>query len=133
MNFWNKSPCNSSQSTLLLAEKLLDHGEDAAVVDYLSRCQYVWKYEAKRIVSWIEAIRTGQTPDFHALSMRNALDSPAAKIRALAIRSSFLPTPYEVASERPNQDTRTRLDEMQAEYKRTMAAAIKGKLEKGRD
>jgi hypothetical protein len=118
---------------VLLAEKLLERGEDAAVIDYLSRCQSVWKYDASRIVSWIEAIRSGQTPDFHAPSIRNALDRPTSKIQALTIRSSFLPTPHEVASERPNQDTQARRDEMRAEYKRTIAAAIKGKLEKGKN
>jgi hypothetical protein len=125
--------CGIRAFSLLLAEKLLECGEDAAVIDYLSRCQYVWKYEASRIVSWIEAIRTSQTPDFHAPSMRSALDRPTLRIQALAIRSSFLPTPDELASERPNWDTQARRDEMRAEYKRTMAAAIKGRLEKGKN
>jgi hypothetical protein len=125
--------CSIRAFSLLLAEKLLEHGEDAVVINYFSRCQYVWEHEASRITSWIDAIRAGQKPDFHAPSMRNARDHPALKIRALTIRSSFLPTPDEVDSERPKQDTQARRDEMRAEYKRTMAEAVKGKLETGKN
>jgi hypothetical protein len=125
--------CSIRAFILLLAERLLERGEDAAVINYFSRCQYLWKHEASRITSWIDAIRAGQKPDFHAPSMRNALDHPALKIQALAIRSSFLPTPDEVASERPKEETQARRDEMRAEYKRTMAEAVKGKLKTGRN
>jgi hypothetical protein len=119
--------------SLLLAERRLERGEDAVVISYFSRCQYIWKHEARWITSWIDAIRAGQKPDFHASSTRNTLDHPALMIQALAIRSSFLPIPDEVASERPKQGTQARRDEMRAEYQRTMAEAVKGKLETGKN
>jgi hypothetical protein len=125
--------CSIRAFSLLLAKELLEHGEHAAVVQYLSRCQGVWHYEAKRIASWIEAIRKGQKPDFLVPGIRSAMDTPAAKMHGLAIRSSFLPVPHEVASENSLPEIRARRDEMRADYKRHMTAAIKGKLETGKN
>jgi hypothetical protein len=125
--------CSIRAFSVLLAGKLLDHGEAGAVVEYLSRCQGVWKHEAKRLASWIEAIRSGEKPDFLASGFRNAMESPVVKMRALPIRSSFLPAPHEVDSEKPIRETRARLDEMREDYRRRIAAAVKGKLETGRN
>jgi hypothetical protein len=72
--------CSIRAFNLSLAEKLLQSGEDEAAIKYLSQCQGIWEYEAKRIASWIEAIRNGDKPDFHAPGIRNAMDLPAAKI-----------------------------------------------------
>jgi len=56
--------CSIRPFNLLLAQKLLQRGEHAAVIKYLSRCQDIWEYEAKRIAFWIEAIRKSKQPDF---------------------------------------------------------------------
>ena len=125
--------CSIRSFNLLLAERLLERGEDAAVVKYLSRCQNIWEYEAKRIASWIEAIRVGERPDFQGPGFRNIMDSPAVKILSLAIRSSFLPAEHETSLETSSLDIRARREEMLAEYKRGMAAAIRGKLDMGRN
>lgn len=123
--------CGIRAMNLSLAAKLLEQNECAIVVEYFSRCQGVWEYEAKRIAAWIETIRSGQRPDFLAPGLRNAMEAPVVKIRALTIRSSFLPATHEVASEKPNRDARARLDDIRADYRRRMAAAIKGKLGTG--
>lgn len=122
--------CNIRAFNLLLAEKLLERGEDAAVIQYLSRCQAIWEYETKRIALWIEAIRNGKEPAFQIPSF---LNRPALKIQALAIRSSFLPAQHETSFETSRLDIRAAREQMLAEYKREMAAAIKGKLERGRN
>jgi tetratricopeptide (TPR) repeat protein len=125
--------CSIHPFNLLLAQELLKRDEHAAVITYFSRCQSIWQYEAKRIALWIEAIRNSETPDFQTPSFRNAMDRPAAKIRALAIRSSFLPVQDETSFAISRQDLHTAREEMRAEYKRQMAAAIRGKLDKGRN
>jgi hypothetical protein len=125
--------CSIRPFNLLLAQKLLQRGEHAAVIKYLSRCQDIWEYEAKRIAFWIEAIRKSKQPDFQTPSLRNVRDSPELKIRALAIRSSFLPARHETSFATSRLDIRTAREEMRAEYKRQMAAAIRGKLDRGRN
>ena len=125
--------CSIRAFNLLLAERLLERGEDATVVKYLSRCQAIWEYEAKRIASWIEAIRNGEKPDFQTPGFRNAMDTPTVKIQALTMRSSFLPAQQETAFETPRLDIRAARDEMRADYKRHMAAAVRGKLDTGRN
>lgn len=125
--------CSIRAFNLLLAEKLLERGEDAAVIEYLLRCQAIWEYETKRIALWIEAIRNGKEPAFQIPSFRNAMDRPALKIQALAIRSSFLPAQHETSFETSRLDIRAAREQMRAEYKGQMAAAIKGKLDRGRN
>ena len=42
--------CSIRPFNLLLAQKLLQRGEHAAVIGYLSPCQGIWEYEAKRVL-----------------------------------------------------------------------------------
>ena len=49
---------------LMLAGKLLDHGQEAAVLSYLAECLKIWKLDEKRICGWIDAIKAGSRPDF---------------------------------------------------------------------
>jgi hypothetical protein len=125
--------CSIRAFNLSLAEKLLETGADEAVIKYLSQCLGIWEYEAKRIASWIEAIRNGEKPDFQAPGFRNAMDSPAVKIQSLAIRSSFLPVEHEMSFGTSRLDIRTARDQMRADYKRRIAEAVRGKLDLGRN
>jgi hypothetical protein len=61
------------------------------------------------------------------------MDTPTVKIQALAMRSSFLPAQQETAFETPRLDIPAARDEMRADYKRLMAAAVRGKLDTGRN
>jgi len=113
--------CSIRPFNLMLAEKLLEHGEKAAVLKYLEECQRLWSYATRQISSWIYAIQHGQKPDFLAPGIRTSMDKPTAKIHDLTIRSVFL-------TENPDERNHADVGELRARYKRDVAAAIKGKL-----
>jgi hypothetical protein len=127
--------CSLHPYNLLLAEKLIERGEREVVVQYLSRCGEVWKQGARQLSPWIKEIKSGQQPDFVSRGMRRILDSPGFKMRWLATRSSFLSqsVAQELASQKPIREVRESLDEMQANQKRQVSDAIKGRLDIGRN
>lgn len=47
-----------------LAKDLLEHGEKSTVIEYLKLCKKFWTYPRNPIDVWIQAIQTGQQPDF---------------------------------------------------------------------
>ena len=125
--------CGIRPFNLELAKKLLQCEESSAVLEYLTECKEVWAYEAKRIDTWIEAIHNGREPYFFAPSARSALDRPAARIRDLTLRSVFLAGTPKAAMQEPNHGVRAEVGKMRGEYKRDIAAAMKGKLKTGRN
>jgi hypothetical protein len=120
--------CGIRPFNLMLAEKLLERGEKAAVLKYLEQCQGVWTYAAKQIASWVEAIQNGRAPDFLAPSLRDVMDKPTTRIRDLTLRSVFLAQTPSAAVHEPNKGARSGVSEMLARNKRDVAAAMKGKL-----
>ena len=58
--------CSVREMNLLLAGRLLDYSQEAAVLSYLAACLRVWKHDEKRICGWIDAIKAGTRPEFSA-------------------------------------------------------------------
>jgi hypothetical protein len=119
--------CGIRNFNVMLAEKLLELGERDSVVEYLSDCQIVWSHQTQLIADWIQAVRTGRRPNFLASTFWRVMVNPQMKIRELVVRASFL------GSGGADMEAAATLskEEMLAEYKREMSAAIRGKLEVG--
>jgi hypothetical protein len=50
---------------MTLAQEMLNHGEVAVVLEYLSDCDKFWlNRDGNRVAEWSEAIRAGRLPDF---------------------------------------------------------------------
>jgi hypothetical protein len=114
--------CSVRTLNLSLAQRLLEHGERSAVVEFLVRCQDVWKRDARRISASIELIQMGMTPDLDAIRM---LERLRAKMARLVVESDLL---GEEPFPQPDEGSGPSRAEMLADYRRLMAAATKGKL-----
>jgi TPR repeat protein len=47
-----------------LAKDLLEQGEKSTVIEYLMLCKKFWAYPRNPVDTWIQAIKSGQQPDF---------------------------------------------------------------------
>jgi hypothetical protein len=56
----------SAGPNMQLAKDLLDHGESAAVVEYLQECGSFWEGNRGKLAQWIALVKAGLTPDFGA-------------------------------------------------------------------
>jgi hypothetical protein len=110
----------------MLAEMLLERGEKGPVLVYLDRCWDVWRYEGMHITAWIESIKMDRKPDFAAASIRNVLKKTKTRIRDLALRGIFL-------DERPDEQIGADVSEVRTQFKRDVAAALKGRLNIGKN
>lgn len=123
--------CSVRSYNTVLAQKLFECGESAAVLDYLRRCKVIWRWGAGQIDSWIDAIENAQTPDFSPAGLNKASGSASIKITAMVIRSSFLHDQgsFERGPETPLHETQAELERMRSAYRDQTNSAIRGKLE----
>jgi glutathione S-transferase len=49
---------------MALARDLLEHGESAAVLQYLEECAAFWSGNRGKLAEWMALIRAGLKPDF---------------------------------------------------------------------
>jgi hypothetical protein len=109
-----------------VAKKLLDQGQNMAVLAYLVQCLRIWKHDSTRIGDWIDAIRAGKKPDFGRQGCY--LNVPKLKMQLLIMFSDLL---TDVTAE--NLDpSGTSLEEILAEYKRC-AGLGEGNLDTGKN
>jgi hypothetical protein len=63
-----KTPGSSSLAAqgpnMALARDLLEHGESAAVLQYLEECAAFWSGNRGKLAEWMALIRAGLKPDF---------------------------------------------------------------------
>jgi hypothetical protein len=120
--------CGTRAPNLALAERLLEQGRQAEVVDYLTRCQRVWERNRREIASWINSIEAGGRPNFFASGFLRVMNHPAVRIRYLLARAHSGDVEQETASDDPPADVIADRERLRAEYKNLMNAAVKGKM-----
>jgi hypothetical protein len=120
--------CGARTLNVMLAERLIDHGEEEVVIKYLVECQHVWGYIAKQLAPWIHAIRTGKKPEFLASGLLRAMNKPHVKLRRLIIESSLLDEARYSDEHNLERGGQKGLEDLRDEYRRQMGAAIKGRL-----
>jgi len=121
--------CRSRAPNLMLAERLLEHGEKAAVVEYLIQCQDVWRHFEGPIAAWVGAIQNDQ--ETH-LGLGTFADDPAIKIRVL-LETNFLGQVPEATTKEIGRGPGPSLEDLRAKLDRENAEAVKGKLQTGRN
>jgi len=124
--------CSTRALNLLLAKKLLAHGEHEVVANYFVQCQGVWKHFASQIALWIQAIREGKEPEFSASSFLEAMNSPAIKLAGLVVRSSFVGQRQKSIVTKMGRGEIS-LEDLRTEYNRLVNAAIRGELDAGKN
>jgi len=122
--------CSIRALNIMLADRLLEHGQQGAVLEYLAECKDVWIYLTKQIECWIKEIQNGQKPHFLTSGVLNGMHDPAAKVLELVMRSFFL---GDAAVAKSGQGMRIGREMISAEYRRLMDAAVSGKLETGKN
>jgi hypothetical protein len=130
---WARLTCMVRAPRLMLAEKLLEHGEGAAVVSYLEKCLDVWDYSWSPIPAWIAAIKRGQNPDFAAPGPLTAMEHPRLAMPILVAEADFLAETGEADTKEGNPYAGRSLDEILAELQGETDAAVRGKLRRGRN
>lgn len=119
--------CATRSQNLVLAARLLHHGQSAAVKSYLMECLDVWKQESRRIRSWINVIDGGEVPDFEEFGRPQRM---LAKLRELVTASDFLAVSLPESS---GQEEVASVDQMVTRFKRLIGDAVKGKLDTGKN
>ncbi len=114
--------------SVLLANGLVACGEMDVVIVYLTRCASVWKHQQRQIAAWIAMLRHGKQPDFGASTFLGAMNTPKLRIPLLVARCLLLDS-----KPKSPRMTRAQRQEILAEYTRRNLAAIKGKLDIGKN
>ena len=120
--------CSVRAPNVMLAEKLLEHGKQEEVVDYLIQCQDVWDHSKKQFASWVDAIQNGERLEFLALGTLEAMNHPAVKLSHLCNSARFPDDVVGPTTPQSPAEVRAGRERLRAEYKRQMSAAIKGEL-----
>lgn len=122
-NDWACLDCGVREQNLALADRLLDHGQHAAVISFLVECLSVWKHNASRMRDWIAEIRAGKQPD---------LSAPSTLFRGLEGRMKMQILLGDLFTETPAEhlDFGT-LEEFRKRNAEQVRRAIRGKLDKG--
>ena len=86
---------SSVQTSLLppnleLAEKLLERGEQTAVLRHLSECHNVWQRRRPYIEEWIRIIETGGKPDFQTVGIWGDAEQPSYRLNVQWMRACSL-------------------------------------------
>ena len=116
--------CMRRSPNWLLAVRLLERGELAAVKHYLRQCQTVWIRDGGQIAVFIEEIDKNQNPDFSKLvgplAFRN---EPLFKMKRLIMRSEYL---GESGANVPKEGTKLGIDSILREFTEFTKAAARG-------
>ena len=86
---------SSVQTSLLppnleLAEKLLERGEQTAVLRHLSECHNVWQRRRPQIAEWIRIIETGGKRDFQTVGIWGDAEWASCRLNAQWMRACSL-------------------------------------------
>jgi len=111
---------------VMLAERLLEQGEQETVVSYLAECAHVWSHQKELIGIWISTVNAGKKPEFLESSFLAGVHNPVIKLRTLTSRSSCVD---DTISTRPSTAGRPSRAERLAEFQRRTRAAMRGKLD----
>ena len=57
---------NSFGPNMSLAQDLIDAGQRDTVLQYFTECRSFWGYQADKLDSWEEDVKSGGSPDFGA-------------------------------------------------------------------
>jgi len=120
---WACLACGAREQNLILADKLLDNGQHAAVISFLVECLSVWKGNAKRARQWIDEIRAGKRPDFWAPSTLTLFSGPEERMKMHVLLADFF-------VETPSEHEFGTLQEFRKRRAEEVRRAIKGQLDK---
>ena len=120
--------CGLPGPNLRLVEKLLDHGEQAVVLEHLRQCENVWQSRKPHIENWISAIEAGGKSDFQTTRFLKALDRPAAKLDQQWMRVFSLDDRYP-GPPKPLAEVLAEKEARMAKLKPLILAATKRRLD----
>jgi hypothetical protein len=106
---------------LLLAKRLLEIGEEAPVIGYLTECKRYWRHCADAIEQWIGLIQKGPSPAIEPEILR------ATNCRMVALKMQALV----LIGTGGRALSADEVADIEAERKRDGDAATKGRLETG--
>jgi|SRR5581483_5448338 len=120
--------CSLRPINLMLADKLLDIGETETVVKYLAQCLSIWRNDESTVSEWIASIRKGQKPSILRAGPQRLMNEPVVRMRMTILKGELLSaSPMDTKTEAGYSGVQSLL----REHKRSIAAALKGKLERG--
>lgn len=126
--------CSIRVPVLVLAEKLLEHGERVEVLRHLLDCQNVWHFLRPQIEEWISLIEDGERPDFREAKSILAMNQASHRLNTQWMSACSLEegagsaTPKSTIPMSPAEVLAGR-ERLGAEYRVHRNAAIKSKLQ----
>lgn len=82
--------CGIRSPNFLLAKKLLERGERAAVVRFLLECKNVWQLPGIEFDVWVDLIEDGQMPDLDGSELVRGMNGLPSRLRMQLLRARYL-------------------------------------------
>jgi hypothetical protein len=120
--------CSARAPNVMLAKRLFEHGESDEVVGYLAQCRDVWDAHRKQFSTWIDAIKSGEIPQFLASGVLGLMSHPATKMRHLDTMVAFLAEEPRTPTLRSRAEVVARRARLREEFRNESRAAIDGRL-----